>query len=30
MAAGAVFTAVGIDVMLLVRAADDLARQFRE
>lgn len=30
MAAGAVFTAVGIDVMLLVRAADELARQFRE
>ncbi|WP_454917852.1 HpcH/HpaI aldolase family protein [Xanthobacter sediminis] len=30
MAAGALFTAVGIDVMLLVRAADDLARQFRE
>lgn len=27
--AGALFTAVGIDVMLLVRAADDLARQFR-
>lgn len=30
MAAGAAFTAVGIDVMLLVRAADELARKFRE
>lgn len=30
MAAGAVFTAVGIDVMLLVRAADELVRSYRE
>jgi len=29
MAAGAAFTAVGIDIMLLVRAADALARTFR-